>query len=160
MRRLLIRKFIMKVASYFCKFFCLLSKSIGFKLHNAAQVNIKSSTCCIIVTGMVPFKILKHFILFIALSTWIHKFATSFQICYFLHKFATVFFTSVFVIWFFTLAPDGTTNLQKSRSKSSWLWKPCQPLLHHLFLINHKTHYLWWWICHLLDPHNKKTGTK
>ena len=34
--------------------------SFDFKLHNAALVNIMSSTCCIIVTGMVPFKILKN----------------------------------------------------------------------------------------------------
>ena len=69
------------------------------------------STCCIIVTGMVPFKILKDFIRFIALSTWISKFATSF-----------VFLTSDLAIWFFTLALGGTTNLQKWRNKSSWIW--------------------------------------
>ena len=88
-----------------------------------------SYTCCFIVTGTVPFKNLKNFIPFITLSTWIRKFATSF-----------VFLTSNFFICLFNLAPGGTTNLQKWRSKSSWIWKPCLPLLHHLFLINHKTH--------------------
>ena len=79
-----------------------------FKLHNARQVTIVSSAWCIIVTGMVPFKILKNFIWLIVLSTWIRKFSSSF-----------VFLTSGSVIWLFTLAPGGTTNLQKWRIKSS-----------------------------------------
>ena len=98
----------MTVASYFYKSFSLLFINFGFKLHNPAQVNTKSSTCCIIVTTMVSFKILKKFILFIAVSTWIRKFATSF-----------LFLTSDFVILLFTLAPSGIINLQKWRSKSS-----------------------------------------
>ena len=53
------RQFIMKVASHFFEYFSLVFISFGFKLHNAAQGNIMQSTCCIIVTGMVPFKILK-----------------------------------------------------------------------------------------------------
>ena len=60
--------------------------------HQIAQVDMMSSTCCIIVTGMVPFKILKTFIWFIALSTCICHLASSF-----------VFLTSDFVILLFTL---------------------------------------------------------
>ena len=50
----------------------------SFKLHNAAQFNIISSTCRIIVTGLVSVKILKNFILSVVLSTWIRKFVTYF----------------------------------------------------------------------------------
>ena len=81
--------------------------------------------------SMVPFKIPKSFIRFIALSTWIRRFASSF-----------VFLTSDFVIWFFILAPGGTTNL--------WKWKT-NLLEKHLSAItswslsnNHKNYYLWW----------------
>ena len=90
----------MKVASYFCESFYLVFISLGIKFHNATQVNIMSSTCCIIVTGMVIFKILKSLIQVTALSTC----ASSF-----------VFLTLDFIFWFFFLARGGTTNLQKKK---------------------------------------------
>ena len=51
---------------------------------------------------MVPFKILKKFNQFVALSTGIRKIANSF-----------VFLTSDFVIWLLTLTPGGASNLEK-----------------------------------------------
>ena len=66
----------MKVLSYFREFYSLVLISFDFKLHSGAQVNIMPFTCCIIVTDMAPFKILNSFIRFIALWTWIRKFAT------------------------------------------------------------------------------------
>ena len=52
----LISLFTVKIASYFCESFSLIFINFGFKLQNTAQVNFMSSTCCIIVTGMVPLK--------------------------------------------------------------------------------------------------------
>ena len=52
----LIRLFTVKTASYFRESFSLIFINFGFKLHNTAQVNFMSSTCCIIATGMVPLK--------------------------------------------------------------------------------------------------------
>ena len=74
----------------------------SFKLHNAAQFNIISSTCRIIITGLVSFKILKNL----------------YCLLFFQHEFANllltfVFLTSDFVIWLLTLSAGGTNNLQK-----------------------------------------------
>ena len=44
--------------------FSLVFVSFGFKFHNAGQVNIMKSSCYVIVTGMVPFKILNNLLLF------------------------------------------------------------------------------------------------
>ena len=92
------------MASYFCESYSLVLIRFGYKFHNAAQVNIMSSTLYIIVTGMVPFQILEKF-QFIYLSTEI--FAISF-----------LFLISDLVIWFFKLAAGGTINLEERKSKS------------------------------------------
>ena len=130
----MINWFIMEVvASYFCESFSLVFISFGFKFLNAAQVNIMPSTCCIIVTGMVPFKILKNFIWFIDLSTWISKFATSF-----------VYLTSDFVIWLFSHDRVEQPICKNEEANPLEFENPCLPLLHNHFPINHKTQYFWW----------------
>ena len=129
------QQFIMKVDSYFCKSFSFVFITFGFKLHNEAQVNIMSTRSCIIVTGMVRFKILKFF--FSVYSS----FNINSQICYFLCFLNLTLLASV--IWLSLLHQVEQPIYKNEKANLLQFENPCLPLLHHLFLINHKTHYLW-----------------
>ena len=77
---------------------------------------------------MVPYNVLKNFIIFIALSTLIRKFATS---CFLNLRLCHLAFHSC--NWW---------NNQSSKNEEANLLEfenPCLPLHHHLFLVNQKT---------------------
>ena len=119
--RLLIRKSVIKVVSYFYKPFPLVFKSFGFNLHNVAQINFMSPACCCIVTSMVSFKILKNFMLFIAKYFFYRKVSSSF-----------VFLTSDFVIWFSTCCTRW--NNQSAKMKKQILLNFRTPVWHYFII--------------------------